>query len=39
MRGSVTLVATANPVADGIPNATAEPVKVFVNNRSGRRAG
>ena len=39
MRGSVTLVATANPVADGIPSATAEPIKVFVNNRSGPRAG
>jgi hypothetical protein len=39
MRGSVTLVATANPVADGIPSATATPIKVFVNNRTGPRGG
>jgi hypothetical protein len=39
MRGYVTLVATANPVADGIPSATASPIKVFVNNRSGPRNG
>ncbi len=39
MRGSVTLVATANPIASGIPNATASPVKVFVNKRTGLRGG
>jgi hypothetical protein len=37
MRGTATLRATASPIANGIPNATASPLNVFINKRTGIR--
>jgi hypothetical protein len=36
-RGSVTVLATADPVADGISNVTSSPISVGVINRTGKR--
>jgi hypothetical protein len=37
MRGHVTLLATADPVTDGISNVTSSPISVGVINRTGNR--
>ena len=37
VRGPVTLLATADPVADGISNVTSSPISVGVVNRIGKR--
>jgi hypothetical protein len=37
VRGSVTVLATADPVADGISNVTSSPISVGVINRTGNR--
>jgi hypothetical protein len=37
VRGPVTVLATADPVTDGISNVTSSPISVGVINRTGRR--
>jgi hypothetical protein len=37
VRGPATMLATADPVTDGISNVTSSPISVAVVNRTGNR--